>query len=125
MQFDETLGDRQSQTSPLSRFAGIAQTIERLKDALLLVGCDARPVIAHGDPNAVSLGDGRQLNPAARGSELDGIAQQIEEDLFEPRNVTTDRDVPVHPWNQLVGLFIRQRSHYAQSLAERRGQVDA
>ena len=85
MQLDEVARQRQAESGAATpRAASLLGLVELVEDALQLVGGDADALVCDVDAHSVGVGhrhvDGHR--PAAR-RELDGVRQQIEEDLLQ------------------------------------------
>ena len=64
------------------------------KRCCLLGGCDARPLVADLDANLVGglwLGAGFEADRAAVGCELDGVGQEVDQDVGDLGRVGLDR----------------------------------
>ena len=91
-----------------------------MEQALLLLGIDARAAVMHfkAQPTLFFQADG-QADVATFG-ELDGVAEQVQQDLAHPHLVATDRDRPgrvlAAPEFQLA--LLRHRLHQALHLVE-------
>ena len=84
---DKALGDRQSEAGAFDGFPCFRPSIKSLKDPLLILGWNARAVVAYFYPDFAVCRAGGQLDQAALGSELNRVANQIHQDLFESRGV--------------------------------------
>ena len=105
MQFDQQLGDGQSQPCSLGPLGGGGCAIERLENLVSVIWSDAGSDITHGDPNFIGgyFHDG-QVDNCAHGREFDRIVKKIEEDLSQFVGVGTDK-----------GQIGRQRDHDAHA----------
>ena len=96
-----------------------------MEQALLLLGIDARAAVMHfkAQPALFFQADG-QADVATFG-ELDGVAEQVQQDLAHPHLVATDRDRPgrvlAAPEFQLA--LLRHRLHQALHLVEQFAEV--
>ena len=81
-QLGQTLGDGQPQTIAMVAAIDGIELDEGLEDALLIARLDAETLVAHLDEGHALVGRRARLQPdrGATGAELDGIAQQVEQD---------------------------------------------
>ena len=66
--------------------------VERLEDAIAVVGVHAGPIVADVDDEVVALHSGADVNRAAVRSEFDGVRQQVLEHELELAFVGQDVD---------------------------------
>src|SRR5579883_401071 len=86
-------GYGQAQAAAAAAAIGLLAPVEALEDVLDLIGGDARPLIAHlhdGLPAGDACPD---ADGPARWRELDGVADDVVEGLFEARRVVVHDDV--------------------------------
>ena len=106
-QVGEHLGNRQAQTSAGrgNRFgAGHGAAAERLKNARLLLGRQTRPGVGDVDHRHLTRMPHAQTHPALR-RELDGVAQQVDQDLAHPLFVA-----PHHGRQAALGLVLESQA---------------
>src|SRR5207302_7549501 len=90
LQFDQAPGDSQAQARTFRGLTGLRETVEGVKDTLLLFGGNSRPGIVHL-PSALAVRlVSYQFAAAACGREFDGVATQVHEHLLESRGVGAD-----------------------------------
>jgi len=87
------LGDpaRDSQPQPRAATpscARLVQAVEPLEDALQILGRNARPRIAHGQPRPCAVHVERELNAPARRRVGDGVVNKVQQQLLEQVTVT-------------------------------------
>ncbi len=70
--------------------AGVLDAVEPLEEVRQLLGGDARPGVAHGQPDAAALAPQPDLDFALEG-ELEGVREQVEDDLLPHLAVHVDR----------------------------------
>ena len=91
-QFDQPLRDHQADARAFLRTGLLAETIEWLKKLRNLFGCQPRPGITDADPHRIrrTLGalDGHRT---AGRVVLDGVDQQVDQNLFEPNLISFDK----------------------------------
>ena len=90
LQFNQALGDGQAQARTFCGLTGLRETVEGVKDALLLLGGNSRPGIAHLHSDLAVRLVSYQFDAAACGREFDGVANQVHEHLLESRGVGAD-----------------------------------
>ena len=91
MQFGQRLGQGKPQTGALGGVLhAVLDLLERQQDAAQVAGFDAGAGIGDGDLYAAAVFDaGIQGDAAAGRGELDGVGQQVEENLLQPAPVAT------------------------------------
>src|SRR5262245_20887497 len=90
VELDEFLADGQAEAGAAD-VAGhrIVESLERLEEPAEIVLADADAGVAHGDVDDVAVQPNGDGDPSAR-RELDGIRQQVEQDLADLRPVPRD-----------------------------------
>jgi hypothetical protein len=87
VELDELAREREAETgASLGAGRACVELHERGEDALAVLRRDADPRVFHGQPHALPLGPGADAHGAALG-ELDRVADEVGEDLLEPRGV--------------------------------------
>ncbi len=83
---DDHARDRKAEAASLRlRGERIAHLAEALENRLAILRRDPRPVVGDGEADAVRVGfDGEPHQPGVPRRELDGIGQQIDDDLEQP-----------------------------------------
>src|SRR3989442_4821654 len=117
--------DRQAQPGALVLAADAALTLlKALEDAIGVFRRHADPAIAHADPQLRALTLGRDAH-AARLRELDGVAQQVQEDLLELWAVRKDAaDIRGDTGAQLELLVLGQGADTLDALRNQRLDLD-
>src|SRR5262249_11131441 len=86
VRLDDAAADREPQPEPGAAYAA-ARLLERLEDALEVLGLDAAAGVDHVDAGAAVASVGLDAYRAARGGVANGVAEQVPEHLAEPRAV--------------------------------------
>jgi len=91
VQLDELADDREPQAETRARhpFLTLPVGLEHVRKQL---GRDAVTFVAHGDPRGGARGVERDANGGATVAVLDGVADEIRDDLLKARGVAVD------PW---------------------------
>ena len=87
---DETAAQGQTETRALLLRRSASPLLERLEDALAVLGRDARAVVAHGDLDVPPDPARADRDVATVGRELHRVAQQVHEHLLELQLVGLD-----------------------------------
>ena len=106
---DDAPTQRQTEPRALLRRSAARPLLERLEDALTVLGSDADAGIGHGDPEVAVLGPCTDADLAAVRSELHRVAQQVEQNLLESQFVglgEPDRRVDVE--RESEGMLARR-----------------
>ena len=91
MGFDEVLGDGEAEAGAADfAEAGDVHAVEAFEDARLVGLGDADAGVGDGEGDFVGVGGGADHNLAARGSVLDGVVEQVLENLREAAAVRGD-----------------------------------
>ena len=93
LQFDQAACDRQAQASALRRIVLLAQAKEGLKHAFALLWWNAGPGVANVDPDKLSDLMGRHFDFSTVWCELDGIPQEVHQNLLEARGIGPDAKI--------------------------------
>ena len=126
VQLDEVLGDRQAEAQPPRRSRrrriGLTEAIEHVGQEFR---CDALARVVHGNLHRSRLPRCLHLDAAARSGELDGVVQDVPEDLLHAPPVGLDaRQRAVDPGPQLYALGARRRLHRLYRRRERRLEIE-
>src|SRR4029453_7887838 len=81
VQLDELPAEGQSQPCALYLLVRRPHLAELLEHRLLILGCDADASVADRPLHEAILRHGRDVDPAALRRELDGVGQEVEDDL--------------------------------------------
>src|SRR5262245_18791588 len=90
MQLNELPGQGQSEPGPLDLLVRRPHLPELLEDRLLVLGCDTYASVSDGDLGHAVVDRSADVDPAALGCELEGIGEQVQEDLFHFALVAAD-----------------------------------
>src|SRR5204862_8008100 len=110
MRFDQLTRNRKTEANaamnPRGRAVRLAETIEHVRQKLRL---DADAAVGDANPDRTVLATDRHIDAAAFVGELHGVADQVEEHLFEPADVAKDDGVWRGGKLQLDSLRRRRR----------------
>jgi hypothetical protein len=84
---DQRLDDRQADAGALDAFVLDAEAVERLEQAGDLLAAEAAAGVAHGERRLAARRARLDHYLAARPVVLDGVGEQVDEDLAQPRRV--------------------------------------
>ena len=128
--FHEPLGDREPQPSPAVVTGGRSVGLdERRKDCVLVLRGDADTGVADFCPDeharARDVGDRDRDHHFAVGGELDGVVEQVREDLAEPEAVGDDASGYgiIEAADQLQPLTLCARCEQGHRLLDDRSQI--
>ena len=124
-QVDQLPGDGEAQTGPavLARLEGV-DLREGLEDVLDLLLGDAETGVLHGDaqtePALFLAGDDGVNRDVALLGVLDGVAEQVGQDLPEAKRVAVapGRHLPIHVAHQLEATLLRPRRQQVADLLD-------
>ena len=82
-------GQAEAEPAMMTREAGLRlpETLEELRQEF---GGDTAPAVGHGDPRVRLRALQAHVDPPARRGELDGVRDQVPEDLLQARRVAQD-----------------------------------
>ena len=92
MELDELARERQSEPGALGLLP-VARLLELLEDRFELLGSDPGAGVDDGDLHVSVSGAGRDVDPAVGRGELDGVGEEVEDDLADAALVGRDRDL--------------------------------
>src|SRR5262252_9933156 len=95
MQLDELPGEGQPEASPLDLLVRCAHLPELLEDRLLILWLDAHTRVGDRDLGHAVVNRGAHVDAAALWAELEGVGEQVQEDLLHFALVATDDAHPV------------------------------
>jgi hypothetical protein len=97
-----------------------------MEQALLLLGIDARATVMHFETQAALLFQAHGQADVAALGELDGVAEQVQQDLAHAHLVAADADRPgrVFATPEFQLALLRHRLHQALHLVEQFLQVE-
>src|SRR5205823_5120285 len=127
VQFDEALRECESESGPLALLDADVRLLELLEDPFPVVYGDTGPGVRHRDKHLSVLTRRRDDDASAPRRELDGVREQVEDDLPDAALVTVD-EIDVGPELEREAHAVLRRPlphhHHAalQSLAEREGR---
>ncbi len=137
MQLDQFAGDVQAQSRTAPRRVRFAvEPVEALEDQDAVVGWDARTAVGYLDPgdvaiahahaHAAAIAHSRHLDPhlSLRRRELEGVGQQVEEHLLEPRRIDLRRHGGRRHHAQLDRTIDGQRLEVVRRQPHEMRQVD-
>ena len=111
--------DRQAQAGAARAVLGAAGLHEGLEDGLQLVARDARPVVAHGQPQTVGFVAPVDVDLAARGREADRVGQHVAQHLLQtdligpgPQRAIGTRVTRRHQLQRPGGRQVPQLGHH-------------
>src|SRR3954465_9963378 len=87
VQLDESLADRQPQASPGDPAAVRLDSKKALKDALMVFGGDARPLVLHDDHDDVVLEGRADVDQARRRREFHRVVDEVTHHLLDPHRI--------------------------------------
>src|SRR5215471_18588384 len=125
MQLDELSGERQPEPGPLDLLVRRAHLPELLEDRLLILWCDAHAGVGDGDLGYAVVHRGAHVDPAVLGRELEGVGEQVQEDLLHLPFVTPDHThAVVDALPQPDPAPARPLTHEDQGVVDRGWQVE-
>jgi hypothetical protein len=83
MEFHELPAERQAQPRPLGLLVRRPHLAELFEDGSLILGSNPNPRIGHRDLGHAVHHPRAHVNPAPLGRELQGVGQEVQEDLFD------------------------------------------
>jgi len=109
---DDRADDRQPETAAAaSRLVRPRATIEAVEDPRQLARVDADARVGHVDPRAVTMRAEGDRHLAARRRELDGIPDEVGQDLADPRRVVADPQWALRQRNRELELATPSGRH--------------
>lgn len=110
MRFDSQLAEEQSQAA---RLAGVLQAHFHLpkffKNEAVVLGINARSLVANGNPDPVRRADGSQPDRAVVRGEFYGVTHEILDDAFDQSRITKDQHLGRWRFHQQLAAFLEGR----------------
>src|SRR5262249_34643115 len=125
MQLNELPGQCQSEPGPLDLLVRRPHLPELLEDRVLILWGDAHAGVGDGDLGHTVVHRGAYVDPAALRRELEGIGEQVQEDLFYLALVAPDQaHAVVDRTAQPDAVPARPLANEDQSVVDSRGQAE-
>src|SRR5689334_9755662 len=93
MGLDDPLGKGEAESRPLQRLLPAPAPVERIEAPRELIGWDPFPAVGKADHPLASFQRARNLNLPLLGRMLDGIVEQVEEELADAVCVARNGDL--------------------------------
>ncbi len=126
VQLDQALHQRQADAeAALVAIERAFALLEQVEHTRQQIGLDAHPVVAHGEHRRALLDRDRDVNAAALGGVLVGVAEQVVDHLLHARAVAVDpHRADGHGLRQRVAACGQCRAVHVDALRDHRGQLE-